>query len=85
MRTGAAVRWARIVFACIGVLALAVAIMVSAGVNVETPFWNTVRIVAFVLSLSALAVIGLNRLRLEGKKRENDPPGEPVERYDEDA
>ena len=52
-------------------LALVVAILVAFGVDVETPAWNTLRLVALVLSLSSLTVIAVGWLR--AKRNRQDP------------
>ena len=67
-----ATRWARTVFALVGLLAFVVAILVAFGVDVETPGWNAGRIVALVLSLSSLTVMAVAWLHTKRKRRDNE-------------
>ncbi len=46
--------------------------LVAFGVDVETPAWNALRLVALVLSLGALTVIGVDWLHVKRKRQDNE-------------
>lgn len=71
-----AVKWARVTLGSVWGAALVVAILAAFGVDVETAGWNVARIVAFVLSVSAVLFMGFDWM--QSKRERNDGGLPPV-------